>query len=72
LSELRAYAQEDLTTKITKDTKVSGKGGFETRAYNFVLFVSFVVKKEFTVANDFDRKQHCALKQSRKQHQETK
>jgi hypothetical protein len=56
LSELRAYAQEDLTTKITKDTKVSGEGGFETRAYNFVLVVSCVVKKEFTVANDFDRK----------------
>jgi hypothetical protein len=32
-----------LTTKITKDTKGSGKGGFETRPYNFVLFVSFVV-----------------------------
>jgi hypothetical protein len=33
-----------VTTKITKDTKGSGKGGFETRPYNFVLFVSFVVK----------------------------
>jgi hypothetical protein len=32
------------TTKITKDAKGSGKGGFETRPYNFVLFVSFVVK----------------------------
>jgi hypothetical protein len=32
------------TTKITKDTQGLWKGGFKTRPYNFVLFVSFVVK----------------------------
>jgi len=45
-SEIMDHVQIVLfTTKSTKDTKGSGKGGFQTRPYEtFVIFVSFVVK----------------------------